>query len=123
MARFIQGDRPEAGSELAMTGWKLARLFLGVTLIRARRRPFFQGHDRVGPEVIARRFDESRHVRRPDPSRRIDRADGRRWRREGSENRNQSTGEHRGFHLVGERARYPDPRLCRRDGGVGAVYR
>ena len=40
MARFIQGDRPEAGAELAMTGWKLARLFLGVALVgpdRARR--------------------------------------------------------------------------------------
>ena len=34
MARFIQGDRPEAGAELAMTGWKLARLFLGVALVR-----------------------------------------------------------------------------------------
>jgi hypothetical protein len=33
MARFIQGDRPEAGAELAMTGWKLARLFLGVALV------------------------------------------------------------------------------------------
>jgi hypothetical protein len=32
MAGFIQGDRPEAGAELAMTGWKLARLFLGVAL-------------------------------------------------------------------------------------------
>ena len=123
MARFIQGDRPEAGPELAMTGWKLARLFLGVALIRARRSPFFQGNDRVGPEVIARRFDESRHVRRPDPSRRIDRADGRRRRCKRSEDRNQATGEHRGFHLVGERARYPDPRFDRRDGGVGAVYR
>ena len=41
MARFIQrGDRPEAGAELAMTGWKLARLFLGVAIVgpdRARR--------------------------------------------------------------------------------------
>ena len=35
MARFIQGDRPEAGVELAMTGWKLARLFLGVALLHA----------------------------------------------------------------------------------------
>jgi hypothetical protein len=35
MARFIQGDRPEAGAELAMTGWKLARLFLGVALVDA----------------------------------------------------------------------------------------
>jgi hypothetical protein len=34
MARFIQGDRPEAGAELAVTGWKLARLFLGVALVR-----------------------------------------------------------------------------------------
>ena len=34
MARFIQGDRPEAIAELAMTGWKLARLFLGVALPR-----------------------------------------------------------------------------------------
>jgi hypothetical protein len=32
MTRFVQGDRPEAGAELAMTGWKSARLFLGVTL-------------------------------------------------------------------------------------------
>src|SRR5277367_1473358 len=32
MARFIQGDRPEASAELVMTGWKLARLFLGVAL-------------------------------------------------------------------------------------------
>jgi len=38
MARFIQGDRPEAGAELAMTGWKLARLFLGVALIFLRAR-------------------------------------------------------------------------------------
>jgi hypothetical protein len=38
MARFIQGDRPEAGAELAMTGWKLARLFLGVALIFFRAR-------------------------------------------------------------------------------------
>src|ERR1700678_2208173 len=36
MARFIQGDRPEAGAELAMTGWKLARLFLGVALQSGR---------------------------------------------------------------------------------------
>src|SRR5271163_1349260 len=34
MARFIQGDRPEAGPELAMTGWKLVRLFLGVAYAR-----------------------------------------------------------------------------------------
>ena len=33
MTRFIQGDRPEAGAELAMTGWKLARLFLGVASV------------------------------------------------------------------------------------------
>jgi hypothetical protein len=36
MARFIQGDRPEAGPELAMTGWKLARLFLGVVIVEYR---------------------------------------------------------------------------------------
>jgi hypothetical protein len=28
MARFIQGDRPEAGAELAMTDRELAHLFL-----------------------------------------------------------------------------------------------
>jgi hypothetical protein len=38
MARFIQGDRPEAGAELAMTGWKLARLFLGVAKATARNK-------------------------------------------------------------------------------------
>jgi hypothetical protein len=32
MARFIQGDRPEAGAELAMTDRELARLFLRVAL-------------------------------------------------------------------------------------------
>jgi len=38
MARFIQGDRPEAGAELVMPGWKLARLFLGVAVLgRASR--------------------------------------------------------------------------------------
>ena len=32
MARFIQGDRPEAGAELAMTDRELAHLFLRVAL-------------------------------------------------------------------------------------------
>ena len=32
VARFIQGDRPEAGAELAMTDRELARLFLRVAL-------------------------------------------------------------------------------------------
>src|SRR3984957_6575198 len=30
-----KGTGPEAGAELAMTGWKLARLFLGVALVDA----------------------------------------------------------------------------------------
>src|ERR1700677_4040098 len=40
----VRPARPEAGPELAMTGWKLARLFLGVASIRARLRPLFQGN-------------------------------------------------------------------------------
>ena len=42
MARFIQGDRPEAGAELAMTGWKLARLFLGAALERPSDELYYQ---------------------------------------------------------------------------------
>jgi hypothetical protein len=40
MARFIQGDRPEAGAELAMTWLEVGALIFGRRLtIRQARRP------------------------------------------------------------------------------------
>jgi hypothetical protein len=60
MARFIQGDRPEAGAELAMTEWKLARFFLGVALVRAMR-PCFLGTVRLD-EHSSFRSTEDPHV-------------------------------------------------------------
>src|SRR5277367_6757261 len=38
MARFIQGDRPEAGAELAMTGWELTKGRIFSHRFRAGRR-------------------------------------------------------------------------------------
>ena len=54
MARFIQGDRPEAGAELAMTGWKLARLFLGVALHGTASPASLIGFIQCGPLPLGR---------------------------------------------------------------------
>ena len=54
MARFIQGDRPEAGAELAMTGWKLARLFLGVALRGTASPASLIGFIQSGPLPLGR---------------------------------------------------------------------
>ena len=49
MARFIQGDRPEARAELAMTGWELTKGRIFSHRIGTRRRFFAAFRTRPRP--------------------------------------------------------------------------
>src|SRR6202020_2487685 len=67
------------------------------------------------------RFDKDGDVGRRNSPERINYVYRRRRRRELLQDRYEAAGAHRGFHLVGQGARYADAGLGRRDCRVGTV--